>query len=323
MATDEPVSMLAKGWATVSNVVHEQQNSHELGKAVPESFSPKIQRRLASTVPPKPMVELSYEDAFKTLTQMCEDCREAVRIVDFGAEHVQRLKVYLHNSLHITSTDLSKAFLWSFNSRKPEPLSYPRACLSAPLFSYDDQNFERLLRRDLEEILLPQDLILDPVNWTFEAPQNSRVVPDPRFELANTVDKFTEGSIHMVGGYIDLYRSLCSNRCRLRRNLCHVVLALEEHQSRDVRFALFATETELGKPTNSVLQTEQLDDILHNLSPNSPQFPLSTWTYYQKLQIMMWIIQLGFELDIYLPDELCGMYWYVPFTSIFILLLLT
>jgi hypothetical protein len=95
MATDEPVSMLAESWTAVSNIVHEQYQSHNLGKAVPESFSPKIQRRLASTVPPKPMVELSYEDAFKTLTQMCQDCQEAVRIVDFGAEHVQRLKVRL------------------------------------------------------------------------------------------------------------------------------------------------------------------------------------------------------------------------------------
>jgi hypothetical protein len=91
-----------------------------------------------------------------------------------------------------------------------------------------------MLRRDLEEILLPADPVLDPVNWTYEAPQNSRVVPDPKYELANTINRFTDGSVHMVGGYVDLYRSLCSNRCRLRRNLCHVVFALEEHQTRDV-----------------------------------------------------------------------------------------
>ena len=38
-------------------------------------------------------------------------------------------------------------------------------------------------------------------------------------------------------------------------------------------------------------------------------FPLSSWAYYHKLHQMEWIVQLGFELDIYQPDELGGMYW--------------
>ena len=38
-------------------------------------------------------------------------------------------------------------------------------------------------------------------------------------------------------------------------------------------------------------------------------FPLSSWAYYQKLRQMEWIVQMGFELDIYQPGELAGMYW--------------
>ena len=38
-------------------------------------------------------------------------------------------------------------------------------------------------------------------------------------------------------------------------------------------------------------------------------FPLSSWAYYHKLHQMEWIVQLGFELDIYQLDELGGMYW--------------
>ena len=37
--------------------------------------------------------------------------------------------------------------------------------------------------------------------------------------------------------------------------------------------------------------------------------PLTEWAYYQKLRIMQWIVQMGFELDIYQPDEMAGMYW--------------
>lgn len=40
-------------------------------------------------------------------------------------------------------------------------------------------------------------------------------------------------------------------------------------------------------------------------------FPLSSWVYHQKLQLMTWIIQFGFELDVYQGHELGGMYWYL------------
>ena len=38
-------------------------------------------------------------------------------------------------------------------------------------------------------------------------------------------------------------------------------------------------------------------------------FPLSSWAYVQKLRHMQWIVQLGFELQIYQTDEMAGMYW--------------
>ena len=52
------------------------------------------------------------------------------------------------------------------------------------------------------------------------------------------------------------------------------------------------------------------------IDPKAPEgeiwsFPLSSWAFYHKLQQMEWIIQLGFELDIYRVDELGGMYWCV------------
>lgn len=38
------------------------------------------------------------------------------------------------------------------------------------------------------------------------------------------------------------------------------------------------------------------------------ELPLSSWTYYHKLRQMEWIVQIGFELKIYHPDEWSGMY---------------
>jgi N-alpha-acetyltransferase 35, NatC auxiliary subunit len=43
--------------------------------------------------------------------------------------------------------------------------------------------------------------------------------------------------------------------------------------------------------------------------------PLSSWAYLYKLRLMEWIVQLGFELQIYQPDELAGMYWYLSYLA--------
>lgn len=93
MATDEDTDSVRRHWLDTVPPLGRIKNSHQVAKPVPESFSAKIQRRLASTVPPKPMVELSFNDAFQKLAQLQKDCLEAVRIVEFGTENVQRLKV--------------------------------------------------------------------------------------------------------------------------------------------------------------------------------------------------------------------------------------
>ena len=40
-------------------------------------------------------------------------------------------------------------------------------------------------------------------------------------------------------------------------------------------------------------------------------YPLSSWAYHHKLIQFRLILQLGFELSIYSPEELPGMYWYL------------
>jgi hypothetical protein len=264
----------SEDWTSLSSILAIVKDTYSLGQAVPASFSPKIQRRLASTVPPRPMVELGFKNAYETLSRICRDCSEATRIINIQPESAEQLK----------------SLLWSFSSRRPEPLPYARAYLSAPILSCDDQGFEQLLRTDLAEIVFPADAVLDPINWTFEPPQNPGAVPDPRFEIANTISNFTASVVTMLGGYLDFFRALCSNRCRLRRNLTHIAQGLENVQQ------------ELA---------DNLDVVLGQSSANTIPRPLETWVQQQKIRIMEWVVFLGFELDIYLPDEYAGMYWYL------------
>jgi hypothetical protein len=71
------------------------------------------------------------------------------------------------------------------------------------------------------------------------------------------------------------------------------------------------------------MDAEEIDQLLQPYSEDKPvawpratsspahRLPLSSWAYLYKLRLMEWIVQLGFELDIYQPDELAGMYWYL------------
>lgn len=68
-------------WLQVLNLLEPINTSACLGRTVPEAFSTKIQRRLASTVPPRPIVNLSFEDAFAQMKHMCQDCVETTRLL--------------------------------------------------------------------------------------------------------------------------------------------------------------------------------------------------------------------------------------------------
>lgn len=54
-----------------------------LGTPVPEAFSLKIQRKLASTVPPRPIVQISPEDALAHLKRLCQDAIDMQQMLDY------------------------------------------------------------------------------------------------------------------------------------------------------------------------------------------------------------------------------------------------
>ncbi|KAH0565617.1 hypothetical protein GP486_000975 [Trichoglossum hirsutum] len=253
-------------------------DSHRLGKPVERSFSVKIQRKLASTVPPRPMVNISFENALTHLKRLCQDGADLVAVLDFRG-----------------SNDLM-TFIWTFQSRKPQPSVYVRALLQTLLCSEDvvlgKISVKQLLYYGLAEIVLPADILLDSQNWEAEHPR------DRRFQIRKRMDEFATRAGH---SYIDIFRAICQNRSRIRRTLCHTLRDWESLQ----------------------MDAEELDNELRPFTGEEPivdptispepifAFPLSSWAYYHKLKQMEWVIQLGFELQIYQPDELLGMYCYL------------
>jgi hypothetical protein len=277
---DLPLDHISYSWPPVLKGIQTLKTTHQLGQVVPGAFSTKMQRRLASTVPPRPIVELEFKDALEKLHQLTTDCSEATRFTTL-----------LQDPLEYQS------FLWSFASRSPPPLAYARSYLSTLLFHPDVlQSSISLPLADIKSLVFPSSPVLDPSNWAFSPPRNPMLPKPPRLQFAMLMDEFTDRSGQ---AYMDLWVSLGQNRCRLRRMLTHVILAWDMLQA-DASLV----------DTDITRTAEELD-----LSDQVLDFPLSTWAYHKKLWMIEKILLLGFEQDVYLPDEFAGMYLFLSLVA--------
>lgn len=70
-------------WNSVLDLTAKVKSSAHLGVPVPDSFSVKVQRKLASTVPPRPVIELARDAAFGHLEQICRDAAVALDVLKY------------------------------------------------------------------------------------------------------------------------------------------------------------------------------------------------------------------------------------------------
>ena len=66
----------------IQGLIETVRSTADAAKPVKAAFSEKIQRRLASTAPPKPVIAIDSEEAFTKLRQICDDLREAYQIAE-------------------------------------------------------------------------------------------------------------------------------------------------------------------------------------------------------------------------------------------------
>jgi hypothetical protein len=273
---DLPLDQISYSWPPVLKGLQTLKSTHELGQVVPGAFSTKMQRRLASTVPPRPIVELDFADALEKLLQLTNDCSEATRFTSLPQDPLEY-----------------QSFLWFFASRSPPPLAYARSYLSTFLFHPDIlQSSISLPLADIRSLVFPCSPVLDPSNWAFSPPLNPMLPKPPRLQFALLIDEFIDRAGQP---YMDLWVSLGQNRCRLRRMLTHVISAwdLLQVDAALVDGDLLQAATEL------------------NIADHVLESPLSTWTYHKKLWMVEKILLLSFEQDVFLPDEYAGMYLFL------------
>ena len=157
-------------------------------------------------------------------------------------------------------------------------------------------SIRQVLDEDLAVSTLPGSVLLDRGNDEIEVPS------DPRFNMACQMEIFRSRA---AGSYLDILRTFCQNRCRIRRTLCHTIADWDnlqlDSEELDQELRVWTKE----KP---IMDKSISDDPIY-------AFPLSSWAYYYKLRQMEWILQMGFELETYQPSELSGMYWYLQYLA--------
>jgi hypothetical protein len=71
-------------WIQMQAILEPINKSHALGVTVPEAFSTKIQRRLASTMPPRPIVQLSFEETYSHFKRLSIDGMEVTDVLNYA-----------------------------------------------------------------------------------------------------------------------------------------------------------------------------------------------------------------------------------------------
>lgn len=157
-------------------------------------------------------------------------------------------------------------------------------------------SIRQVLDEDLSSTILPGNILLDRDNDEIEVPS------DPRFNMSTRMEIFRSRA---AGSYLDILRTICQNRCRIRRTLRHTIADWDNLQ---------LDSEELDQELRTFTKEEPVTDLSVSSDPIY-SFPLSSWAYFYKLLQMEWVVQMGFELEIYQPDEFASMYWYLQYLS--------
>ena len=75
----------ARLWERCLELLPMLSQTNKLGVPIENSFGIKIQRKLASSVPPRPIVRISFDEALSRLSGICQNGRDAYRILDSQA----------------------------------------------------------------------------------------------------------------------------------------------------------------------------------------------------------------------------------------------
>jgi hypothetical protein len=226
------------------------------------------------------MIVIEKEKAYQFLRQLLTDTTTAFQMLDTSS-----------------SGDLFTAYQ-NFSAQTSQPVVYVRALLQsflgineAVLGRFAVKDF---ITSDIRSLVLPIEPLFDPSRM-------DNLSEDQQIELGSRVDLFVDRCGH---SFLSLYRTLCLNRCRIRRTMCHAALEWDQIQ---------AEAEELDTMAQSILNEQAIPYPVDEEPTYAYSF--SSWVYHYKLVQLRTVLQMGFELSIYASHEYSGMYWYLSFLT--------
>ncbi|KAG5518505.1 hypothetical protein PMAC_002901 [Pneumocystis sp. 'macacae'] len=265
----------------IVNIINKDISIFDFGDEIDVFFSTSIQAKLSTTMPPRPIVIFPIDVAFNNFEDICRDFR---KILLLSIEKISFL-----TPLNILN------FFRYFRTKKPNPSPFIRIMLQSLFFSnnmiLNKFSLDQFIIDSISEIYSPAKKLFTILNQLCETYNDSKHC------IFNSVNNFIKTASIV---YVNVFRIMCHNPSRQRRNFCKLVLDLESLQ----------TEAE---NIDIQLQSYFLKEL--NETFNYFLFPyiFSSWCFYEKLQIMILICFLGFELELHSSHELSLIYWYLDY----------
>lgn len=271
---DASVEQAPAHWTRLRDQLSQITTSHALASPVPNAFSSKVQRQLASSTPPRPMPEITWQVSLQKWIRLCDDI----------------LSAYSLTSIEVVNSPYRlKSEIWRFAYRRPVPTTYARARLQELLMSDDkvsgDVSHFDLMLADIRMLVLPQDTLAEPESFLVEATH------DIRHRTSLIIEDFI---MKAFGEYLNIYRMICQNRDRTRRLFTQAIPVFDELES-----LALETDDQIFTINAPRFTTQQKTEAY---------FPLWTWTRVHKLWLVQWVVQLGFETNLYQDHGLYEMY---------------
>jgi hypothetical protein len=264
------------GWQSLKALILQLGDAGQDVQPTTAAFSDKVQRQLATSTPPRILPTMSWKESRGVWLQMCEDVIAAIELTSMW---VRQNPHSLQNAT------------WTFASRKPAPNTYARARMQDILTTddrvADDVSQFDLLLADIRGLVLAGDALGDLSSFQIED------VNDVRYQASRIIEGFMSKAFNE---YLNFYRILCLNRCRTRRRLTQLVSALAD---------LMYDATEADSQMDQIIAPRQVLDESGNVQQLQP---MTLWTSIYRNRITQHVIHLGFETDLYLPDELGTVY---------------
>ncbi|CAN6674313.1 hypothetical protein TRVA0_051S00804 [Trichomonascus vanleenenianus] len=265
---------------------------HILNEKIPREVSGHFAnaKKLISSISPF-TGEKRFEAAFSTGVQARVSNPSPLRelkSVEKPYEHLLQIIEGIEALIPVMSIQKSNdllAFFLTFSSKRPRTLPIVRAMLQGVLTKTKllSQPLKSWVLKDLKEISCgAYDHVLESNNDA----------------IVRNLDAFLESATLC---YADLLTVMCQNRPRQRQNLAHCIISFDSLQ----------------------VAAEELEELFKSCVPRelmrtadggvSDAMPIASWVYLRKLNIMIWVVLLGFELDIYKLWEYSRMYYYADY----------